>query len=137
MKKLFTCCLSFFLFPAAYCWGFYGHSRINHYAVYLLPPEMMILYKTQMTFLEEHAADPDKRRYAVAEEGPRHFIDIDHYGSYPFPELPHNWSKACERYSEDSLKAHGIVPWHIQIMLGRLTKAFRELNMPWHDAMCL
>jgi hypothetical protein len=128
MKKLLALCVSLFFVSPAFCWGFYGHGRINHYAVFLLPPEMMILYKSQIQFLEEHAADPDKRRYAVAEEGPRHFIDIDHYGSYPFPLLPNNWNKACERYSEDTLKAHGIVPWHIQNMMGRLTKAFRELN---------
>jgi hypothetical protein len=30
-----------------------------------------------------HAVDPDMRRYAVAEEGSRHYIDIDHYGAYP------------------------------------------------------
>jgi len=33
---------------------------------------MMWLYKPQIEFLTEHAVDPDKRRYAVPEEGPRH-----------------------------------------------------------------
>jgi hypothetical protein len=31
-----------------------------------------------------------------------------------------------KKYSEDTLKAHGILPWHIQVMLKRLTKAFGE-----------
>ena len=62
--------------------------KINYYAVFLLPPEMMVLYKPNIDFLAEHAVDPDKRRYAVAAEGPRHYIDIDHYGKYPFAELP-------------------------------------------------
>jgi hypothetical protein len=34
--------------------------------------------------LEEHAVDPDKRRYAVVEEAPRHYIDMDTYGIFPF-----------------------------------------------------
>ena len=87
---------------------------------------MMVLYKPNIEFLSEHAIDPDKRRYAVIEEGPRHYIDIDQYGQYPYPSLPHSWKEAVEKYSEDSLKTHGIVPWHIQTMLGRLTLAFKE-----------
>lgn len=111
---------------SAYCWGFYGHARIHHYAVYLLPPEMMVLYKPNQQFLEEHATDPDKRRYMVEEEGPRHYIDLDHYGTAPFADLPRDWKQACEKFTEDSLKAHGIVPWHVQVMMARLTRSFRE-----------
>jgi len=89
---------------------------------------MLILYKPNIEFLTEHAVDPDKRRYAVAAEGPRHYIDIDHYGPYPYSELPHNWKDAVAKFGEDSLIANGIVPWHVQIMLTRLTNAFKEKN---------
>jgi len=87
---------------------------------------MMVLYKPNIFFLSEHAVDPDKRRYAVPEEGARHYIDIDHYGSYPFDSLPHKWNDAITKFGEDSLRAYGIVPWHVQIMLARLTAAFKE-----------
>lgn len=110
----------------SYCWGFYAHQKINYFAVFLLPPEMMLLYKPNISFLAEHAVDPDKRRYAVPDEGPRHYIDIDRYGEYPYPSLPRKWKDAVAKFSEDTLKAHGIVPWHIQTMLQRLTAAFRE-----------
>ncbi len=89
---------------------------------------MLMLYKPNIEFITEHAVDPDKRRYAVAAEGPRHYIDIDHYGKYPFKELPHNYKEAIAKFSEDTIIANGIVPWYIQIMLGRLTKAFKEKN---------
>ncbi len=112
----------------SYCWGFYAHQKINYYAVFLLPPEMMVLYKPNIGFLAEHAVDPDKRRYAVPDEGPRHYIDIDRYGAYPYPSLPRKWKDAVAAFSEDTLKAHGIVPWHVQTMLQRLTDAFREKN---------
>lgn len=111
---------------SARSWGFFGHRKINYYAVFLLPPEMILLYKQHIAFIEEHAVDPDKRRYIVAAEGPRHYIDIDHYGQYPYPALPRSWKDAVARYSADSLQAHGIVPWWLQTMLQRLTKAFRE-----------
>ena len=107
-------------------WGFFGHRRINYLAVFLLPPEMLVFYKPSIAFLEEHAVDPDKRRYAVKAEAPRHFIDLDRYGAYPFDSLPRSWNQAVERFGEDSLQQHGIVPWWIQTMLHRLTEAFRK-----------
>lgn len=89
---------------------------------------MLILYKPNIEFISEHAVDPDKRRYAVAPEGPRHYIDIDYFGKYPYRDLPHNWKDAVAKYTEDTLQANGIVPWHIQTMLVRLTNAFKEKN---------
>jgi hypothetical protein len=109
-----------------YGWGFFAHEKINFYAVFLLPPEMLTWYKLNAQFLAIHAVDPDKRRYAVKEEGPRHYIDLDRYGNYPFDSLPRSWKAAVEKFGEDSLQAHGVVPWWIQVMLTRLTAAFRE-----------
>jgi hypothetical protein len=110
----------------SFSWGFYAHKKINHYAVFLLPPAMLYLYKQHIDFLSEHAVDPDMRRYAIAEEGPRHYIDIDHYGEYPFSALPLKWSDAVSKFSEDTLMAHGVVPWWVQTMLYKLTEAFKE-----------
>ncbi|MBC7628160.1 MAG: S1/P1 Nuclease [Ferruginibacter sp.] len=128
MKCIFlfiSCC---FISSKCFCWGFYAHQKINYYAVFLLPPQMMVLYKPNISFISEHAVDPDKRRYAVAEEGARHFIDIDHYGIYPYTSLPRKWKEAIIKFGEDSLREYGIVPWHIQTMLSRLTNAFKEKN---------
>jgi hypothetical protein len=111
-----------------FCWGFYAHKKINYYAVFLLPPQMLLFYKPHIDFITEHATDPDKRRYTVAAEGARHYIDIDHYGKYPFEELPHQWKDAVEKFGEDTLVTYGIVPWHIPTVLARLTKAFKEKN---------
>ncbi len=112
----------------SFCWGFYAHQRINYYAVFLLPPEMMVLYKPNIQFITDHAVDPDKRRYAVAAEAPKHYIDIDNYGHYPWPELPAKYEDAIKKYSADTVLANGIVPWWIQVMQQRLTNAFKEKN---------
>ncbi len=114
----------FFVINNAYCWGFYAHKLINQYAVYLLPPEMMVLYKPNIEYITEHAVDPDKRRYTIKEEGPRHYIDLDHY--QPWDSIPMQYNKAAEKYSEDSLLKHGIGPWWMQTMMSRLTRAFSE-----------
>lgn len=128
MRKVFFTFLLLVLCQQCFCWGFYGHRKINYLAVFLLPPEMMLLYKTNIDFLSEHSVDPDKRRYAIPEEGPRHYIDIDHYGSYPFKELPRNYDSAVAKFGVDSIQAYGIVPWWVQTMLARLTAAFKEKN---------
>ncbi len=128
MNRILVFAFCLLLGQQCFCWGFYAHKKINYYAVFLLPPEMLVLYKPSANFLMEHAIDPDKRRYAVAAEGSRHYIDLDRYGVFPFDSLPRNWNDAVAKYSEDTLQAHGIVPWWIQTMLYRLTDAFKEKN---------
>lgn len=117
-----------------YNWGFYGHKRINELAIYTLPEEMFGFYKANADFLIEHAVDPDKRRYGVKGEAECHYIDMDRYcfgetGCDPFENVPKRWSDAVVKYTEDTLRAHGIVPWHVNLMLFKLTKAFEEENL--------
>jgi hypothetical protein len=128
MRKLILTIICIGLFHSCFCWGFFAHRRINYYAVFLLPPEMLLMYKPQIEFLAAHAVDPDKRRYLVPAEGARHYLDIDHYGKSPFDSLPRKWKEAVAKYSEDTLNKYGIVPWWIQTMLHRLTNAFKEKN---------
>jgi hypothetical protein len=106
-------------------WGFFGHQQINKLAVFTLPPSMSRFYKKNIVFITENAVNPDKRRYAIKEEAPRHYIDLDDYGdSVSF--IPKFWKNAVLKYGEDSLNAHGIVPWHIFLMKYELTEAFLQ-----------
>lgn len=113
----------------AKAWGFWAHQRINRLAVFTLPPEMLGAYKQHIEYLTLHAVDPDKRRYAVEGEAPRHYIDVDHYGEYPFDNVPRRWKDAVEALSEDTLMAYGIVPWHIQKDYYRLVDAFKARDL--------
>jgi hypothetical protein len=114
-------------------WGFFGHKKINELAVYTLPEEMFGFYKAHLDFLIEHSVDPDKRRYGIKGEAERHYIDMDHYcDSFPcdpFINVPKHWNDAVAKFSEDSLRAHGIVPWHVNLMCYQLTEAFRTENI--------
>lgn len=107
MKKLLqlfflTILAAFFIaaVPIEEDWGFFGHRRINRLAVFTLPPGLIPLYKYHIEYVTEHAVDPDKRRYATKHEAVRHYIDIDHWGVYPFEEVPRTWSKALQKYTE-------------------------------------
>lgn len=114
----------------AKAWGFFAHQRINRLSVFTLPPEMMKFYKYYIDYLTENAVNPDKRRYAVEGEAPRHYIDVDIYdplyNDSAVYKLPRYWSQAVAKHGEDSLQAYGIVPWHIQTMKYRLTEAFKR-----------
>ena len=112
-----------------YGWGFYAHQRINRLAVFALPPEMVGFYKKHIRYITENAVNPDKRRYAVANEAPRHYIDLDVYGDSALYKMPRFWQQAVEKYTEDTLQAYGIVPWHINFMKYQLTQAFKDRNV--------
>jgi hypothetical protein len=105
-------------------WGFFGHEHVNRLAVFTLPQEMILFYKRNIREIEELSVNPDKRRYAVADEAPRHYIDMDDYGDSAAFILPKYWGDAVQKFGEDSLQAHGIVPWHINRMYFRLRDAF-------------
>lgn len=129
--EVFSVTLPYYLAPPSNLWGFFGHKRINRVAIFTLPPEMFGFYKENIEFITEHAVDPDKRRYAVEGEAQRHYIDIDHYtkdGQDPFELVPKKWNDAIAKYTEDTLQAYGIVPWHILVMKYKLQKAFESKN---------
>ncbi len=107
-------------------WGFFAHQKINRIAIFTLPPEMVSFYKHHIQYITENAVNPDRRRYAVKGEAPRHFIDLDKYGDSAVYKLPRYWFDAVEELCEDTLMAHGIVPWHVQFTTYQLTKAFEE-----------
>ncbi|MDA7854209.1 zinc dependent phospholipase C family protein [Cyclobacteriaceae bacterium] len=105
-------------------WGFHAHKKINEIAIFSLPPEMIVFYKHHMSTIIERSVNPDKRRYINENEGPRHFIDLDAYGSDPLAQLPKKWQEAIEQYGDSTLTEHGIVPWHMVRVKYYLTQAF-------------
>ena len=110
-------------------WGFYAHQQINRLAVFTLPVEMMPFFKKHIGYLTDNAVNPDKRRYAIVGEAPRHFIDLDAYADTSFAILPRSYREAIDRYGVDTLALHGIVPWQIQLTKYQLTEAFKQHNV--------
>ena len=112
-----------------YSWGFFAHKLANKMAVTTLPNGIIAFYKKHIDYITEHAVDPDKRRGFIAEEGARHYIDIDHYGEHAFDSVPKFWKAAISKYSEDTLMAYGIVPWQIEKHYYKLLNAFKDENL--------
>jgi hypothetical protein len=125
MRRNYLCLALLIPFLLSFKWGFFAHQNINRLAVYTLPSGMIRFYKSNILYITEHAVDPDKRRYADTSEAPRHFIDADRYGAYPFDSIPQKWEDAVKKYSEPVLYENGIVPWQIARTYYSLTEAFK------------
>lgn len=127
MKRFVLVLIACFLWAQELdAWGFWAHRRINEMACYLLPEAMFGFYKANIGYITEHATDPDLRRYRDPAEAPRHFIDLDRYGEHPIDSLPHQRKDAAAKYSEDTLMAHGTVPYTIAEFYHKLIYAFRD-----------
>ena len=107
-------------------WGFFAHRKINRLAVFTLPPEMVIFYKQHIQYITEKAVNPDMRRYVMKAEAARHYIDVDVYGDSAVYKMPRYWNDAVEKYTEDTLQAYGIAPYHINQMSYWLITAFQN-----------
>jgi hypothetical protein len=107
---------------------FFAHQRINRLAVFTLPPEMIGFYKKNLQYITDAAVNPDRRRFSDPEEAPRHYIDLDHFGDSAVHKMPRYWNDAVKQYSEDTLVAYGILPWHIYKSYFRLRDAFLLRN---------
>lgn len=124
--RTFVCLVCLIAPILSQSWGFYSHRKINRLAVFTLPVEMIGFYKENIQYITENAVNPDKRRYAVKGEAPRHYIDLDVYGDSAVYKMPRYWNDAVEKYTEDTLLAYGIVPYHVNRMAYWLTEAFKE-----------
>jgi len=108
-----------------YPWGFQAHHLITRDAIEHLPPHIAPFFQAHIDTIVAHSTDPDMRRREHPEEAPRHYIDIDRYGKYPFKALPHRWEKAVEKFSADTLKEYGTLPWWIQRSTDSLAASMR------------
>ncbi len=113
MLKTTVYSLLFLLLSLLCSWGFHAHKTIHKQAIYTLPIEMGHFFQNHSYEIVERSVSADKRRYIDSTESHKHYIDIDLYGINPFDSVPKNWYLAKEKYSEDSLKSRGILPWVI------------------------
>ena len=128
MRKLatvFTVLLTLAAPRPAAAWGFEAHKFILDRMIALLPAEIRPFFEKNRVFVVEHAIDPDLWRVAGwQEEPPRHFVDMDAYGPYPFKELPHDYDQAVKRYGGDFVIKNGTLPWRTEEIYKRLVEAF-------------
>jgi hypothetical protein len=128
-----VCALALASIPSApvAAWGFNGHKFITDRAIDLLPQEIRPFFQKYRTTIVEHSIDPDTyRTIGFTEEPPRHFLDMDAYGAFPFPDLPHDYKDAVEKRGADFVVKNGTVPWRAEEIYNQLRDNFRQLTTP-------
>ena len=108
-------------------WGFEIHRFITDRAIAQLPPEIRPYFEKHRAEIVEHSIDPDLWRNAgFEEEPPRHFVDMDAYGPYPFKDIPLEYDDAVKKHGRDFVHKNGLLPWRTAEMFGRLVEAFTQ-----------
>lgn len=123
--------IAFFLltdFSLLFAWGAWGHKHINRAAVFALPTPMRMFYYNHIDFITQGAVVPDLRRGLLDDkaEGPRHYIDMEDFGNIPISQFPKTPAEAYGEYSQSFLNRVGYLPWYIQTMTSKLTRAFAQ-----------
>jgi len=132
MRKLMPVALVALALSAArpaplHAWGFSVHKFITDRAVALLPGEIRPFFEIYRTTVVEHSIDPDTyRTMGFADEPPRHFVDMDAYGPFPFKTLPHDYQQAVAARGAEFVTKNGTLPWRTQEIYERLRDAFRQ-----------
>ncbi|SDY07410.1 zinc dependent phospholipase C family protein [Hymenobacter psychrophilus] len=129
MKKLLLTLLIVLLcHNLAPAWGTFAHRTVTQLAVYALPATMRSYYFRHMPALVNGSAGGNEARERDLTESPRHFIAMDHYGTDPFGIMPKEWEKAAAKYTADTLRKYGTLPWAIMETQTKLTTAFRAAD---------
>ena len=111
----------------AEAWSFEVHKFILAKAIPLLPIEIRPFFEKFQVTIVEHAIDPDLWRTAGWEqEPPRHFLNVDAYGPYPFIAMPRDHGEAVRRYGNDFVDKNGTLPWRAEEIHRKLTEAFAQ-----------
>lgn len=111
----------------SYGWGVWGHNHINKGAVLALPKEMGMFFYNHVDYIVEESTVPDIRRFVYKDkvEGARHYINVEKYG-YKNEPMPRTVEEAIEKYGRDNVMEYGVLPWHIQDMMKKLTDAMKH-----------
>jgi hypothetical protein len=112
-------------------WGDNAERLITNKAVDTLPEDMQPFFQANRQFLVQHVTDPDEAQTKNLAEQHNEFIQLDHYGPFPFTALPRDYTAAASKYTKRTLQTYGVLPWEIGLYSKRLTDAFREHN--WND----
>ena len=129
---LTSCFVSLVVLPrVAFGWGDEVHRMVARSATLALPEEVRPFFTTCRHFLAKHSLDPDLAAAGDPSRKSKHWLDIDHYGEYPFDELPRSFDDAVEKFGRDTVETQGTLPWEIERLYRELVSAFQAKR--WSD----
>ncbi len=124
---------SLLLVPApAFGWGENAERTVVNKAVETLPPEMQVFFAANREYLVQHVTDPQESEDRNPSSPHNQFIELDHYGQFPFNALPRSYTAAIAKYGRRTINNYGLLPWQVGLYSEKLTNALRAHN--WDEA---
>jgi hypothetical protein len=115
-----------------YGWGENAERLVANKAVDTLPREMGTFFDANRQFLAQHVSDAGQLDAKIAADEDKNYIELDHYGMFPFSALPRSYNAAVRKYGRRTVDKYGLLPWQIGLYSKKLTDAFRAQD--WSDA---
>lgn len=128
--------VAFLLLPAsAGAWGLATHRAIEELAIETLPEPLRGRFRAHREEISDWSVEPDTKLRELNGRGEtvKHFIDLDLYGTPPFPDLPRSRRAAVERFGEETVEKRGTVPWTIEEKHAELVEELRRRD--WGAAL--
>ena len=122
----------FLAIPSSFGWGDNAERMIVDKAIDTLPDEIAPFFQANRAYLEQHVTDPLDAEARTPSEQPKGFIQLDHYGAFPFASLPRSYNAAVTKFGRHQLDARGLLPWQVGLYSKRLTDSLRAHS--WEDA---
>ena len=107
-------------------WGETADRLVTNRAVDTLPQEMQPFFYANRQFLVEHVGPAEETDPKTGTARHTDFIQLDHYGPFPFSALPRDYNAATTKFNRRVLEQYGILPWEIGFYSKKLTDAFRD-----------
>jgi hypothetical protein len=123
MKKI-----SLFILVLCSSWGFLAHKTLQQVSIYQLPDGLASYFYANQEYVVQQSIRPDVRRKDDKLEDPKHYLDMDAelFGANYKTDIPHDFNAAVKKYTLDSLRKEGLVPWEVTRVYGRLVHAFKK-----------
>ncbi|HTS12646.1 MAG TPA: hypothetical protein VMH00_11050 [Candidatus Limnocylindrales bacterium] len=119
-----------FTLPASFAWGENGERLVTNKAIDTLPQEMGSFFEANRQYLVQHVTDAGELDAKIAADEHKNFIELDHYGAYPYSALPRVYTAAVAKYGRHTLDTYGLLPWQIGLYSKKLTDAFQAHQWP-------
>lgn len=113
-------------------WGENGERLVTNKAIDTLPQEMGTFFEDNRQYLVQHVTDAGSLDAKISADEHKDYIQLDHYGAFPYNALPRVYNSAVAKYSRHTLETYGLLPWQIGIYSKKLTDAFQDRN--WSEA---
>ncbi|MBS1567549.1 MAG: S1/P1 Nuclease, partial [Bacteroidetes bacterium] len=129
-KSLLACTVAIATAVTCLSWGRWGHEHINRAAIFALPEEMRVFYYNHADYITTEASVADSRRALLNDksEPARHFIDLENYLTHPGDSMPQTLKEAIDKHDAKFVDDNGTLPWTIEDLQEKLTRAFRNRN---------